>query len=206
MDTWEAVDEERSVLANDLGRLEAAQWDVQSLCNQWKVRHVVGHLIAGAELKARPFLVGMLKSGMSFNRFMARQGLVLGMASPDELLSQFSKTIGAHRAAPGANSEVMLIDIVCHGVDIRRPTGMIREVPQDALLRVADLVKRVGFPFHAKDRIAGLRLAATDFAWSTGDGPLVEGPLESVILAMAGRVAVLDDLSGEGTEILRNRK
>ena len=205
MDMWQAVDEERSALADDLEKLDAGRWDVQSLCSEWKVRHVVGHLIAGAELKAGPFLAGLFKSGMNFNRFMAREGLALGAAPPDDLLRQFRKTIGMHRAPPGANSEVMLIDIVCHSGDIRRPTGMTRSVPEAALLTVADTVKRIGFPFRAKKRIAGLRMSATDSDWSAGDGPTVEGPLASLILVMAGRIAPLADLSGEGTQILRAR-
>ena len=47
MDTWQAVDEERSALADDLATLDDGQWDAQSLCSEWKVRHVVGHLIGG---------------------------------------------------------------------------------------------------------------------------------------------------------------
>ncbi|MGB9112678.1 MAG: maleylpyruvate isomerase family mycothiol-dependent enzyme [Acidimicrobiales bacterium] len=205
MDTWLVVDEERSALAEDLATLDDSQWNAQSLCSEWKVRHVVGHLIGGADLKAVPFFAGLCKSGMNFNRFMARQGLALGIASPDELLRQFRKTIGMHSTPPGANSEIMLIDIVCHSGDIRRPTGMTRKVPEAALLTVADLVKRVGFPLQAKKRIAGLRLSATDSDWSAGDGPTVEGPLASLILVMAGRIAALGDLSGEGRQILQTR-
>ncbi len=205
MDTWQAVDEERLALADDLATLDNGQWDAQSLCSEWKVRHVVGHLIGGADLKAVPFFVGLCKSGMNFNRFMARQGLALGMAGPDELLREFRKTIGMHRTAPGANSEIMLIDIVCHSGDIRRPTGMTRSVPEATLLTVADLVKRIGFPLQAKKRIAGLRVSATDSDWTTGNGPTVEGPLASLILVMAGRKAPLKDLSGEGTQILQTR-
>jgi len=41
--------------------------------------------------------------------------------------------------------------------------------------------------------IAALRLVANDVPWSAGDGPLVEGPAESLILVMAGRRAGLDE-------------
>ena len=122
MDTWQAIDEERSALADDLATLDDNQWDVQSLCSEWKVRHVVGHLVGGADVKMGPFLTGMLKSGMSFNRCMAREGLALGRAAPEELLEQFRKTVGTRRAPPGAKPEIMLTDLVCHSGDIRRPT------------------------------------------------------------------------------------
>lgn len=205
MDTWQAVDQERSALADDLAALEDSQWDAQSLCSEWKVRHVVGHLVGGADMKTGPMLAGMLKSGMNFNRFIARQGLALGAVPPDELLGQFRKTIGTRRTPAGAKPEIMLIDLVCHSGDIRRPTGMTRSVPEATMLAVADMVKGIGFPLHAKKRIAGLQVSATDADWLTGDGPSVKGPLASLILVMAGRKAPLKDLSGEGTQTLRAR-
>jgi uncharacterized protein (TIGR03083 family) len=191
-------------LADDLATLEDSQWDAQSLCSEWKVRHVVGHLVGGAP-SFGPFLAGMLKSGMNFNRYMAREGLALGAAPPGELLGQFRKTIGTRRTPPGAEPEIVLIDLVCHSADIRRPTGMTRTVPEATLLTVADTVKRIGFPIHAKKRIAGLRMSATDSDWSAGDGPSVEGPLASLILVMAGRKVPLQDLSGEGAQTLQAR-
>jgi hypothetical protein len=156
-------------------------------------------------MRTGPVLAGLLKSGMSFSRFMAREGLAIGAAPPGELLRQFRKTIGARRTLPGAASEILLIDVVCHSGDIRRPTGLSRTVPQATLLTVADMVKGIGFPINAKKRIAGLRMSATDADWSAGDGAPVEGPLASLILVMAGRKAPLEDLSGEGTQTLRAR-
>ena len=205
MDTWQVIDEERSALADDLATFDESKWDAQSLCTEWKVRHVVGHLVGGADVKMGPFLGGMLKSGMSFNRCMAREGLALGAVPPDELLGQFKKTIGMHRTPPGAKPEIMLLDLVCHSGDIRRPTGTTRSAPEATLLTVADTAKQVGFPLQAKKRIAGLRMSATDLDWSAGDGPSVEGPLASLILVMAGRKAALEDLSGEGAQTLQTR-
>lgn len=205
MNTWQAVDEERSALADDLATLDDDQWDVQSLCDQWKVRHVVGHLIGGADIKVGPFLAGMLKNGLSFDRTIAREGLAAGAAPPDQLLEQFRATVGTHRALPGAKPEITLLDLVCHSGDIRRPIGKARNVPETTLVTVADTAKGIGFPLGAKKRIAGLRLSATDADWSVGDGPSVEGPLASLVFVMAGRRAPLEDLSGEGMPALRAR-
>jgi hypothetical protein len=41
--------------------------------------------------------------------------------------------------------------------------------------------------------------------WSTGTGPEVSGPAMSLLLAMTGRSASLDDLSGDGVDTLRSR-
>jgi hypothetical protein len=83
--------------------------------------------------------------------------------------------------------------------------GLTRKLPEDTLIEVADNVKNIGFPLGARKRIAGLRLVASDLSWSAGEGPVVEGPAASLILAMAGRANALEDLSGEGVETLASR-
>jgi hypothetical protein len=48
-------------------------------------------------------------------------------------------------------------------------------------------------------------LRATDSEWTHGSGPAVSGPALALVMAMTGRPAALDDLSGDGVEILRQR-
>jgi uncharacterized protein (TIGR03083 family) len=91
-----------------------------------------------------------------------------------------------------------------HQQDIRRPLGLDRRIPPERLT-AALAFARTAPPVGARKRIAGLRLVATDVGWSAGDGPAVEGPGEAVLLAMAGRGAVLDELSGPGAATLRER-
>jgi len=86
----------------------------------------------------------------------------------------------------------VLTDLVCHCGDVRRPSGLTRNVPEATLVTVADTVKGVGFPLRATKRIVGRRLSVTDSDWSTGDGPSLTGPLASLIFAMAGRRAPLE--------------
>ena len=57
----------------------------------------------------------------------------------------------------------------------------------------------------AKGRIGGLRLEATDGPFATGDGPLVSGRTVALVMAMTGRKAYLDELEGDGVEVLRGR-
>lgn len=205
MDTWDKVDAERAALCDDLAGIDASQWDTQSLCEKWKVRHVVGHLVAGSEVKVGTAFVGLLKSGMNFNRFIANEALAAGAASPDVLLSGLRETVGVHKTPPMAKPAIVLTDTFCHTGDIRRPLGLTRKQPEETLVEVAATVKGIGFPLGASKRVAGLRLVANDVDWSTGDGPTVEGPAESLILAMAGRAGAVDDLTGEGVATLRSR-
>ena len=46
---------------------------------------------------------------------------------------------------------------------------------------------------------------ATDAEWSHGTGPEVSGPILSLVMAMTGRKAPLDDLTGDGVATLRSR-
>ncbi len=205
MNTWANYDTEREALCKDLAGLDPAQWDTQSLCSEWQVRHVVAHLVVGTNVRAGEALLGLARNGMNFNRFMGRQALAAGTAAPSSLLTGLHGTIGTHKAPPGAKPVNMLIDTVCHSADIRRPLGINRALPAETLIEVADGLRRVGFPVGARKRVAGIRLVATDVEWSAGDGPVVEGPAESLILAMGGRPAGLDDLAGDGIGVLAAR-
>jgi hypothetical protein len=70
---------------------------------------------------------------------------------------------------------------------------------------VADFFKGSNMLIGAKNRIAGLTLTATDADWSSGSGTEVKGPILSLVLAMTGRSAALDDLSGDGVATMRGR-
>ena len=205
METWEKYDAERGALANDLDGIDPSAWDVQSLCAQWKVRHVVAHLNGGGDVHAGSFFLGMVKTGFNFDKLMCSDALRDGAAAPDELLTGLRASIGKHKTPPGAKPFNMLIDTVCHSLDIRRPLGIQRQLPEETLVEVASNLKNIGFPIKAKKRVAGLKFVATDIDWSSGDGPEVRGPADSIILAMGGRKAGLDDLTGDGVATLAGR-
>lgn len=205
MGTWDEYDAEREALCDDLAGLDANQWETQSLCAQWKVRHVVAHLVSGSDVKAGPAFIGLVRNGMNFDRYIARQALAGGSAPIGALLTALRRTVGIHKTPPVAKPVDMLVDTVCHSADIRRPVGIKRTLPEDTLVEAAEHVRNIGFPLGASKRVEGLRLVATDVDWSAGDGPTVVGPAESLILVAAGRRAGLDDLTGEGVVVLSSR-
>jgi uncharacterized protein (TIGR03083 family) len=106
---------------------------------------------------------------------------------------------------PPAPVATMLGEVVVHGLDIRHPLGIPLQIDPDAMVACLDLYQGANFPVGTKKRIAGLTLTATDVAWTHGDGPEVTGPAGSMLLAMTGRAAGLDGLSGEGLATLRSR-
>jgi uncharacterized protein (TIGR03083 family) len=99
----------------------------------------------------------------------------------------------------------MLGEIVVHGEDIRQPLGVTSDISPEAISACLEMYKVASFPVGTKKRIAGLRLVCTDVDWSHGDGPEVSGPGRSLLLAMTGRKAGLDGLSGPGLAQLQSR-
>jgi hypothetical protein len=98
----------------------------------------------------------------------------------------------------------MLEDIVIHQIDIRRPLEQQRCIPNGRTILVAgDLWTNRFFP--GTKLFQGIRATATDADWSAGDGLEVAGPIEALLLTLAGRFAALDQLQGDGTAPLRMR-
>lgn len=207
-DAWSLVRAERESILALLESLEPGQWDEQSLCSEWRVRDVVGHIVGTTELRFSPTLVGQFfRNGFNVNRMIARDGVRRGRATPEELKAELEVAIPNENLPPGVKGPTtMLIDALLHHQDIRRPLGLPREIPEERLSVALDTL--VGFRSPALDPrsvAAGLRLVATDVSWSAGDGPEVRGPGEALAGIMGGRPAGLADVEGEGKPALAAR-
>jgi uncharacterized protein (TIGR03083 family) len=195
---------EREALANDLRSLDNEGWATPSLCAQWTVRDVLAHMTATAKMTQPKFFAQLAGAGFKFATFNAKNIKREEQGTPAEGLAEFASLLNATDHPPGP-VEAMLGEAVIHSEDIRRPLGIKRDYPTTAVIRVADFFKGSNLLIGAKNRIAGLALAATDADWATGAGPEVKGPALSLVMAMTGRSAALDDLSGDGLATLRGR-
>jgi uncharacterized protein (TIGR03083 family) len=203
-DIWRLIHAERADLADTLEGLSAQQWRSDSWCEGWDVRKVVGHVVAASEQTFANFYKELAGAGFKFNVFADRGATKVAQASTDQLVTRLRArtTTTNHPPAPVL---AMLGEIVVHGDDIRRPLGLQHSSPEAALVAVANGWKKSNLLIGAKRRITGLSLVSTDVSWRHGDGPLVEGPLQSLVLAMTGRRQALGDLSGDGVAILAQR-
>jgi uncharacterized protein (TIGR03083 family) len=201
---WPLIHGEREALAADLASLTDEQWATASLCPGWTVRDVLGHMTATAKMTELDFFVAFAGSGFRFNEMTAKKIAGEATAVPSEGLSAFRGQLTATSHPPGP-AEAMLGESVVHGEDIRRPLGITRDYPPEAVIRLVNFFKGSNLLIGSRKRIAGLTLRATDAEWSTGAGPEVSGPALSLLLAMTGRAAALDDLSGDGLATLRER-
>jgi uncharacterized protein (TIGR03083 family) len=203
LDGWSAVRAETLDLGDRLADLNNEQWDSPSLCPAWRIRDVMAHLTAGAEgaFGIRAVFGGLLRHGFDYNRWIAVDGQRRGRQEPTVILQAFRTT--AEYAAPSAGKPITaLTHVLVHGQDICRPLGIQRDLDEAHLVPVANFVAS-SFIFRAKNRIAGLKLTATDADWSYGDGPEVRGQAEALVMMMAGRSIALEDLSGDGINALR---
>ncbi len=191
-----------------IGRLEAldeAQWVTPSLCAGWRVRDVVGHLVSILDLPLHRFLLGVAKA-RGFDRFADRAAREYGGQDPAALTARYRELAPKRFSPPVVGPIAPLVDVFVHTRDIERPLGLPAELDPDGMRTVLDFVcgsKARGF-IPAK-RTAGLRFAATDLDWTLGDGPLVDGPAEALMLAVNDRSVATADLSGDGAQEFRAR-
>jgi uncharacterized protein (TIGR03083 family) len=201
---WPLIHTERAALADDLEKIDDDAWRTPSLCAEWSVREVLGHITATAKMTPVKFFTGFAGAGFNFNAMTSKDVTRETAGTPAEGLTNFRSLINATTHPPGP-VEAMVGEAIIHGEDIRRPLGIRREYPMEAVVRVGDFYKNSNMIVGAKNRIGGLHLVASDTEWSTGSGPEVRGPMLSLVLAMTGRSAAVDDLSGDGVETLRSR-
>ncbi len=161
-------------------------------------------MTATAKTTPAAFFSRLAATGFRFNEMAEKNIARENTGTPADLLAEFRRHSGATTHPPGP-ADTWLGETIVHSEDIRRPLGITHAYPVEAVTRVADFYKRSNLLIGSKRRIAGLSLRATDTQWSTGSGPEVAGPAISLVLAMTGRKQALDELSGEGLAVLRER-
>jgi uncharacterized protein (TIGR03083 family) len=203
-DVWTDVHHERQALLELLETLTPEQWDTPSLCAEWRVRDVVGHMVSETRMTVAQAAGGFIASDFRINRYIAKDGRQRGAAPVAKLLEDFRGAIPVRTHLPGLSSLSMLEDIVIHQMDIRLPLERDRCIPKERMIPVAgDLWTKRFFP--GPKLFQGIRAIATDADWSAGNGLDVTGPIEALVLTLAGRFAALDDLHGDGASTLRQR-
>lgn len=193
---------ERTDLADFLATLSPEQWDAPTLCDRWRIRDVVAHIISYDELTVLGSIGRMVKAGFRLDR--ANDLGLSASRSPDELLAALRRHLTPRGLTAGFGGRIGLLDCTVHHQDIRRPLGMPRVIPPERLRHALGFLPQA-YAIGAPRRIRGLRLVAEDIDWSRGSGPEVRGTGEAVLLAAAGRRVAFPELSGPGVEVLAER-
>jgi uncharacterized protein (TIGR03083 family) len=195
---------EREDLLELVAELTAEQWRTPSLCAGWTVHDVVAHVMSYDELGPRE-----LATRFARGRFLVDRTNAVGLGeyaqrSPAELVELLRAHLTPSGLTAGMGGAIALTDGLIHQQDIRRPLGRPRTIPADRLVP-AFRTALFGPVLRGVLRVRDVRLVATDIDWTFGRGPEVHGTAEALLMAVAGRKAVADELSGPGADRLTRR-
>ncbi len=191
-------------MADLLESLPEAEWAKPSLCSGWTVRDVAAHLTLAPRTSVPRTVVELVRARGSFNRMVDRTARQHAARPVDQLITEL-RIVGSRRLTPGQKLADALMDVLVHGQDIAVPLGRHRQMPPEAAQASAKHLWRIGFPFHARKKLHGFRLSATDVDWAAGAGTQIRGPVDAILPLLAGRTATLPRLTGEGAAHLAER-
>lgn len=201
--------DESSDLASFLDEIDDADFEYSSLCDGWRTRDVVSHMVLGHTTPIWSMMVLLAKHGFNVSKASHNGSVQHGVGqSPAAIRAAFHEVVDG-RVRKGltkvASTKEAFVDHLIHHQDIRRPLGRTRSIPADRLVAALDAMPTIGGFVKSKQRMAGLRWRATDLDWVHGDGPEVAGPAEALILLASGRRAPIDEVSGDGVATLADR-
>jgi uncharacterized protein (TIGR03083 family) len=193
---WQTLDSERAAVADLLEGLSDEEWSHPSLCEGWTVRDVAAHLTLGPRIRVLDTIVEFAKARGNFDRMVARTARDEARRPTGEIVAMLRGAVGSRRLAPGQKLKDAMMDVLVHTQDIALPLGIERAMPAGAAVVSAEHLWTSGWPFHARRRLAGHRLVATDADWSAGEGTKVSGPIDALVMLLAGRTATIPRLTG----------
>ena len=213
---WPRVSAARLRLADQLASWGPEVWGRPSVCADWTVREVVAHLVSTATVPLPRASWAYLRAGCNVDRSSrALLSSVLAGRSDEDVGALLRSSADSRDHPPGLRAEGVLAELVVHTLDITVALGAPSTIPvADLESTLAYLARRVpgntrfNLTRHGRvpvldgaRRAAGLRLRATDAGGEHGapGAPLVEGPAEGLVLALAGRER-LGDVGAEGLE------
>ena len=206
MDTFAAIADERRAVADMLSELTAEQQTAPSLCSGWSVHDVAAHLVMPLTVGMPTFLLTMLACRGDVDRANVRLTRRQARRPLDEIVEVLRRRAASRFTPPGAGPEAPLTDLLVHGLDIRWPLGLARELPEERVrTSLTFLTGRSARGLVPRGLLDGLHFQADDIDWAHGDGPAVRGRAEALLLVLTGRSAVLGALTGDGLPTLRAR-
>jgi len=203
IDYIQRIVSERESMLRTLEKLPTTEWDHPTLCEGWQIRHVIGHLISGATpLAVRDLTRLVVRYRTDIDGGFDDDARRRGAHPPDTLLQEFRAIVHSRIMPPGLPRGLMWCDNVIHGLDVRVPLGEPDPGPPRRLAEVAECLSAMTWPSRTACRADGLQFVADDLDWTMGDGPTITGSIESIVLALAGRPAGINRLTGVGVAIL----
>lgn len=201
---WQCIRDERQRLATDLNDLDEASWTRPTLCGEWTVEDVVAHLTAAANIGRWRWVRSVLGARFDFDLHNARRLEEFRGSDHAGTLDNFRHSCTL-RIQPARPTWAWLGEVIVHSADIRISLGIATLPDQATVDYLAACFAEKNFTVPSRDNAKGMTLISTDGDFRHGDGPTVLGRSIDLVLAMAGRPAAVERLSGEGLETMTQR-
>ncbi|MDZ4270484.1 MAG: maleylpyruvate isomerase family mycothiol-dependent enzyme [Mycobacterium sp.] len=196
---WPVVHAERARLVSDLRGLPRDAWSTPSLCAGWTVHDVLAHLLDTAKTSRSTFIRRMILSRFDFDGDNAKGIAREQCDDPEATLDAMHAAIELTLTPPAARA-TRLVEAFVHGEDIRRPLGIAAGYPPDAVFAALAHQAKTSTTWRGgRERVAGLRLVATDIGAAIGDGVEVRGRAVDLLVAASGRPVDDGVFEGPGT-------
>lgn len=204
MTIWEDIAAERRANADVLESLTETQWQTQSLCGDWTIRDLAGHLVVPFRVGLPAFGLAMARARGSFDKANSTLARAQGRRPTAELVADLRNNAESHFTPPGQGPLAPLTDALVHGQDLRIPLGINDTRDPETWRQTLDFLvspaARAGFT--GRHGIPEVALVATDLDWHHGEGPQVSGAAYAIALALTARPVALERLSGPGVDVL----
>jgi uncharacterized protein (TIGR03083 family) len=170
----------------DLLATDAGAWDAPSLCEGWRVRHVVAHVTMPVRLTPERFGAEMAAAGGDFTVLsdtVAARDAALPVA---DLLGQLRSPDLHAWQPPGGGAAGALSHAVIHSLDVTVALDRPAVAPAEAVTAVLDQLAAARGAWFGLD-LTGVRLEATDSGWSWGDGRVERAGSGFLVALLSGR-------------------
>ncbi|MGI9597043.1 MAG: maleylpyruvate isomerase family mycothiol-dependent enzyme [Acidimicrobiales bacterium] len=200
---WELAGKARTDFADMVAGLSDEQMQAETLCTNWTPHHVLGHLTGFVDVGLPAFFFNIAKNGFNFDKASMAAATKMTQRSREDLLTTLRAKATKSSTVPTFPEELTVADVAVHTQDVRRPLGLEGQL-DDAVLRSA-------LAFVAEHKMSKLltgrdpqavKIVATDLDLTIGDGPVIEGAGEAILLAMVNR-PTHDELTGDGVDLFR---
>lgn len=195
---WAVVRAERLALVDDLWPLAGHRWSTPSLCPGWDVHDVIAHLVHDVRTTRLSFVRDLVRAHLDVDRANAT-GVARARRGHPLVTLVALEAYGERTTSAPAPLATRLVEVFVHGEDVRRPLGLARAYPLDAVVTAlahqARTSTKVG---GGRERATGFRLVAVDADLMTGDGPEVRGSALALLLALSGRPTRPGEITGLG--------
>jgi hypothetical protein len=144
------------------------------------------------------FMAELEAAGGDFTRLSNTIAARDGALPTERLLADLRSEVLHQWQPPGGGEGGALTHCVVHCLDVIESVPLSRRVPDERITRVLSLVADPAAPNLFGTDLSGVELRADDVGWSSGEGALVSGPAQALVLVACGRLLPVGRLRGQG--------